>query len=107
MENKREFSEEPTKEIGISFIIENKEITADFFGDNRNWYQKLKKGGTLYLRTSLDTQESWDNDGEEDIPPVDPARITDHRAMSIKAFFEEYPEAKKAFLEYYDHMIKG
>lgn len=94
-------------QIGISYILDNKESVADFFGDSRDtWYKKLLKGGIKYPKTSLDSNEEYDVDldiekmEDTDLPPLDPEKITEGKAANIVTFFEEYPEAKKAFLAY-------
>ncbi len=84
-------------------VLTNREKVVDFFGDNRAWYEKLLAGGQRFGRTSLDSQKEFDADGkgdEDDLPPLDPSRITEERAVTILSFFQEYPEAQKAFTEY-------
>lgn len=97
--------------ISEDLIKRNNEIVTDFFGNKRNWYEKLKQGGQTYGRTSLDSSNNYDEDGknpdENDLPPLDPSKITEERAKSIAAFFRETPEAKKAFEEDYEHALKS
>ena len=97
---------EVVKKIDVDFILANREIVTDFFGDRRNWYEKLVRGGSTFNKTSLDSQNEYDidlsdeqKDDEPDLSPLEPNRITEERAKSISVFFEEYPEAKKMFLE--------
>ena len=77
----------------------------DFFTKNRDWYQKLQNGGSTYGSTSLDTNKAYDVDGknpdENDLPPLEPTKITQERADKISHFFKEYPAAKVAFMEDY------
>lgn len=82
-------------------ILKNKEIVADFFGDNRvdaegrvNWYKKLVKFGV-----SLDSHEDFeglDVDGEHDLPPLDPEKVL-QKATKISEFFLKNPDAQAAF----------
>ena len=93
------FNEGNGLEIDIDFVLANPETITDFFGDHRECYEKLKKGGTLYLRTSLDSQEEWEADGEDDLPPLDPSKATnEQRAKNIAGFFREHEDIKKLFL---------
>lgn len=98
-------------DINEEIIIRNALIVADFFGSKRNWYEKLKHGGQTYSRTSLDSSNNYDEDGmnpdENDLPPLDPSKITGEKAKNIAAFFRETPEAKKAFEEDYEHARKS
>lgn len=94
-------------ETGLTtdFILGNKEIVTDFFGDNRTtWYAKLLQGGSTFLKTSLDSQDEYDEGTTEemtpDAPPLEPERVTPERAKNIEAFFVAYPEARDAFQEY-------
>lgn len=96
--------------IDPSFILGNKEAVVDFFGDNRKWYEQLLKGGSTYVRTSLDSQEiveGEDSNGENDLPPLDEKRVTDGRAETISKFFTEVPGAKDAFIAYHKHYTSG
>ncbi len=86
--------------IGTSYILDNKESVADFFGDNRGWYLKLVGGGSTYGRVSIDSQADYEGVNDEDVPPLDPERINETRAKSIASFFVEYPDAKALFIEY-------
>jgi hypothetical protein len=95
------FKEEVT--LDASFVLENGELVTDFFGDNREWYQKLMDGGSMYGRTSLDSQEDFNAEDEHDGAPLEPLRITEGRAKSIALFFKEYPDAKTACIAYIQH----
>jgi hypothetical protein len=87
-------------QITPGFIVDNKDNVTDFFGDNReSWYKKLLAGGITFPRTSLDSQESFEGE-DDDLPPLDPKRITENRAENIAKFFAEYPDAFQSFLEY-------
>lgn len=87
-------------QITREFIVDNKENITDFFGDNRHsWYKKLLAGGSTFTRTSLDSQESFEGE-DDDLPPLDPERITENRAENIAKFFVEYPDAFQSFLQY-------
>jgi hypothetical protein len=80
--------------------LKNREKVVDFFGDNREtWYKKLLSGGTTFSKVSLDSHQEYDGD-ENDLPPLDPLRITEERAGSIAKFFAAYPEANEAFVTY-------
>ena len=86
-------------------VLENKEAITDFFGDNREtWYKDLLafksiEGG----RISLDSQEPFDvdlpDDRVDDLPPLEPNKITPLRAKQIALFFESNKGARVAFLE--------
>ena len=89
------------------FILANKVVVTDFFGDNREtWYKKLREGGATFSGTALESQDPFDEDIEndedekKDLPPLDPERITEGRAENISKFFEENKDAAQAFLEY-------
>lgn len=92
--------------LSSSFILEQAELVTDFFGDNRDWYYKLQNGGSTYGKVSLHSAEAYDIDGknpdENDLPPLDPAKITQERAETIRLFFKVYPAAKEAFMDYYN-----
>jgi hypothetical protein len=93
-------------EISKDFILNNKETVTDFFGDNRQWYAKLLTSGQKYTKVSLDgseINEDPNGDGTEEIPPLDPQRITEGRAENISKFFEEWKEVKEDFIVYYNH----
>jgi hypothetical protein len=91
-------------EISTAFILENKEMVTDFFGDNRHWYAKLLTSGQKYSSTSLDSQDDIHEDpngnGEDEIRPLDPAKITEGRAENISKFFEEWKDARDDFVAY-------
>lgn len=98
-------------DINVELVKSNAEIVTDFFGDNRKWYEQLKNGGQMYGKVSLTSSNEYDEDDknpdENDLPPLDPSKITEERAKSITAFFRETPEAKKAFEEYFAHNQKS
>jgi hypothetical protein len=92
--------------VSKAFILENTETVTDFFGDNRHWYAKLLTSGQKYSKVSLDGNEINEDphgNGEAEILPLDPKRITEGRAENIVNFFEEWKEAKEDFTEYYKH----
>lgn len=93
------------------FIMNNGEIIVDFFGDKREWYDKLKSGGSTYRKTSLDVVDGFDEDGlgvnDQDLPPLDVSRLTEERGVQIESFFKVYPEAKRAFLVYLKQNTKS
>lgn len=103
------------KEIELSkyFIFNNHTVVADFFGDNRELYEQLKKGGSSFPGTSLDFKGEFDADlgedlsVEKDLASVDPERLTEERATSVAMFFQENPQVSNAFLEYYKHDQKS
>lgn len=33
-------------EVSVDFVMRNKEMIVDFFGDNRHWYKKFTKDNT-------------------------------------------------------------
>lgn len=93
--------------LTVEYILANKEVITDFFGDNRKWYQILVKGGMKFGKTSLDSQEEYDVDlpdpefeADRDLPPLDEKKLTEARAVNVSKFFEEYPEAQAAFKAY-------
>lgn len=91
-------------QIDTAFIIANKEIVTDFFGDNRHWYEKLLGGGSKYRKTSLDARDENANPEEGDVY-LDEKNITEGRAESISKFFEEWKEAKDDFDMYLKHVV--
>lgn len=106
MENMTQGFEGEGFAVTPEIIIENRELVTDFFGDNRSWYESLKNGGQTYGRTFLDSQEDFNVDGngdDMDLPPLEPAKITQERAKSIAAFLKETPDAQMAFAVYMDH----
>lgn len=92
------------------FILANKEDITDFFGNNRNWYAILRRGGQRYGKTSINIpgtslnskeyMEAHMEDEIQDLPPLDIDEINEGRAKNIANFFIEYPEAKVDLLVY-------
>lgn len=94
-------------EVSKELILENKETVTDFFGDNRHWYAELLTSGKKYSSTSLDSQDDIHEDphgnGEDEIRPLNPAKITEGRSEHIANFFEERKDARDDFIAYYKH----
>lgn len=96
-------------EITSDLVEKNKVLVTDFFGDNRNWYEKLNRGGSTYGKTSLNSTEPFDVDladddknfSDVDQAPLDPERIVGDRLKNIVNFFAEYQQAQEEFTRYY------
>lgn len=97
--------------ITADLLTKERELVVDFFGDHREWYEKLLRGGQKYPRTSLDSKSDYDvdneNPDENDIAPLDVELLTEVRAKSLIGFFQEYPEAEKALKDYISDQKKS
>ncbi len=106
-------------EITPDFLLANKEVVTDFFGDNRQTYALLKKSSATRPSVALETKEllAHDEDGgksEEqqrtmpiDDLPLDPSLITQERAKHVADFFRENPLALNKFLQYREWYTKN
>ena len=102
------FDSESGFKIEVPMILSNKETVVDFFGDNRDWYDQLKKGSSTLNRVNLDSSEDYDTDldpgdmkaEDRDLPPLEPKLINEIKAEYIAKFFEQNPAANAAFLQY-------
>lgn len=94
--------------INAGIILENTEKVTDFFGDNRKFYEELRKGGGTLNRVNLDSSEDYDVDldpgdmaiEDRDLPPLEPKLINEAKAGHIAKFFEQNHLASAAFLRY-------
>lgn len=106
-------------EITPDFLLANKEVITDFFGDNRLIYALLKKSSATRPSVALETKELLAHDEDSgksedeqrampiDDLPLDPSLITQERAKNIADFFREYPIALDDFLKYREWYIKN
>ena len=94
--------------VSTSMILENVESVTDFFGDNRKFYEELRKGSSTLNRVNLDSSEDYDVDldpgdtaiEDTDLPPLNPKLINEAKANHIANFFAQNQVATAAFLQY-------
>lgn len=98
--------------IDRKYILTHQDTVLDFFGDNREtWYRKLNTPGIKYSKVSLDDTDAalnimpGEEEGADDFLPLSMLKLRD-KVDSIVAFFEEFPGAKEALKEYYEHELR-
>lgn len=99
----------------FDFIVKNREVVTDFFGDNRLWYTELtlgnqnrsydigadKNGITIHPpKHTVWLHEEKDLEVDKENPPLNPLLINEGKAEMIASFFERNPVAAAAFHVY-------